>query len=470
MIKSLIQNKYPLVWIILHLILGFTATITPYVLIAWFYFVILSSLSHVLKKNKSPFILISLLLYLVSFELLSRMARTSPFIPYELGKYLLAAGAIWGIFNFKTRGYSGIVMLVCLLPSLFIDLSGQVQRSDVVFNLLGAVNVALVCWFFYKQNFSSEELGKVVRLMVYPILGILSYTFIKTPDFEEVEFVLGANVDLSGGFGSNQVSTLFGLGTLLVFILIISRQTFSGNFILDIAILFALSFQGLLTFSRGGMIGAVLGVMIILFFLRRASPLVRRKYHLPNVGKYVIPLILVGILSFVVVDQITNGLLSLRYQGETMGTIQGSKVKTLNTISTGRFDIFMGDVNLWLDHFVFGVGAGASRFLRESLTGTIAHVELSRLLAESGFLGLIYFVILSWLGVKLFRGQSNPLIKGILIALYIVAMYTTFHAAMRTYVTPSLLGLSLLAVKTSKKPKPKVRKKHSLKALEPIAS
>ncbi len=397
------------------------------------------------------------------------MARTSPFIPYELGKYLLAAGVVWGIFSHKTKGYSGIIMLLCLLPSLFIDLSGLVERSDVIFNLLGAVNVALVCWFFYQQKFTSEEVGKVIRLMAYPILGILSYTFIKTPDFDEVEFVLGANMDLSGGFGSNQVSTLFGLGTLLVFILIISKWSLSGNFYLDVAILFALSFQGLLTFSRGGMIGALLGVVIILFFLRGATLSQRRRYGLPNVGKYVIPMILVGVLSFVVVDQITNGLLSLRYQGETMGTIQGSKIKTLNTISTGRFDIFMGDVNLWFDHFVFGVGAGASRFLRETMTGTIAHVELSRLLAENGFFGFVYFVILSWLGVKLFKNQRNPLIKGILIALYIVAMYTTFHAAMRTYVTPSLLGLSLLAVQTSKKAKPKVKKK-VVKVLEPVVS
>ncbi|MFC3880884.1 O-antigen ligase family protein [Algoriphagus namhaensis] len=481
MIKYLILNKRPFFWVIFHLLLGISATVSPFIVIGWFYFVTFSSLAQVVKKRETPFVLVSLLFYLTSFELLSRMARTSPFIPYELGKYLLAAGMIWAIFQFKTIGKSGMIMLICLVPSLFIDASGLVQRSDIIFNVLGAVNVALVCWFFYKQKFSTEELGNVLRMMVYPILGVLSYTFIKTPDFSEVEFVLGANLDLSGGFGSNQVSTLFGLGTLLVFILLVNKWEFSGNFYVDVAILFALSFQGLLTFSRGGMIGTALGVLTILYFLRQASSREKRKYNLPKIGKFVIPTILIGILAFVVVDQITNGLLSLRYQGETMGTIQGSKVKTLNTISTGRFDIFLGDVSLWFEHFFLGVGAGASRFLRETMNGTIAHVELSRLLAEHGVLGFVYFVILCYLGIKLFKSHPNPLIRGVLMALYIVAVYTTFHAAMRTYVTPALLGLSLLSIKTSpgalKKARFRKRKMSfrspavmKLKPIEPVLS
>jgi hypothetical protein len=98
----------------------------------------------------------------------------------------------------------------------------------------------------------------------------------------------------------------------------------------------------------------------------------------------------------------------------------------------------------------FGVGAGASRFLRGHLNGTVAHVELSRLLAEHGVFGLVYFLILCWIGIKLFKSNPNPMLKGILIAFYLVAIYTSFHAAMRTFVTPALIGLSLLLIKTSK--------------------
>ena len=86
------------------------------------------------------------------------------------------------------------------------------------------------------------------------------------------------------------------------------------------------------------------------------------------------------------------------------------------------------------------------------MTGTVAHVELSRLLAEHGVLGFIYFLILCRLGIQLFKSSPNPLIKGILMALFLVAMYTSFHAAMRTFVTPALIGLSLLSIKL---PEPK---------------
>jgi hypothetical protein len=446
--------------------LGFSATLTPYAIIAWFYLVLITSAIQVLKEKDSIFVLVSLIFYLISFELISRMARTSPFIPYELGKYLLCAGLIFGLLRYKTIGIMGWIMLISLIPGFFIDVSGQVQQSDIIFNILGPINVALAIAFFNRKRLTSLQLGKILRLMIYPILGVLAYTFVKTPDFDEVEFVLGANVDLSGGFGSNQVSTLFGLGTLFIFILMVNKWEFSGYFILDALVLFALSFQGLLTFSRGGMLGAVLGIVVILFFLRSAPSFKRKKYQLPKVGKYVLPGLLIAALAFVVVDQITNGLLSLRYQGETMGTIQGSKEKSLYTITTGRLDIFLGDLNLWFENFIFGVGAGASRFLRETMTGTVAHVEVSRLLAEHGLFGLIYFSVLCIAGLVLLKYNENPMIKGILFALYLVAVYTSFHAAMRTFVTPALIGLSLLMIRAPKKVDPKkVKKKRKVPQL-----
>jgi len=454
------------VLIIIHILLGFSATLTPYAIIAWFYLVLITSAIQVLKEKDSIFVLVSLIFYLISFELISRMARTSPFIPYELGKYLLCAGLIFGLLRYKTIGIMGWIMLISLIPGFFIDVSGQVQQSDIIFNILGPINVALAIAFFNRKRLTSLQLGKILRLMIYPILGVLAYTFVKTPDFDEVEFVLGANVDLSGGFGSNQVSTLFGLGTLFIFILMVNKWEFSGYFILDALVLFALSFQGLLTFSRGGMLGAVLGIVVILFFLRSAPSFKRKKYQVPKVGKYVLPGLLIAALAYVVVDQITNGLLSLRYQGETMGTIQGSKEKSLYTITTGRLDIFLGDLNLWFENFIFGVGAGASRFLRETMTGTVAHVEVSRLLAEHGLFGLIYFSVLCIAGLVLLKYNENPMIKGILFALYLVAVYTSFHAAMRTFVTPALIGLSLLMIRAPKKVDPKkVKKKRKVPQL-----
>lgn len=467
MIKQLILNRHPLIWILIHIGLGLSATFSPIPVIIWFYLVIFTSLGLILRRSDSPFILIGILLYLISFELLARMARTSPFIPYELGKYLLCAGMIWGIFKYKTGGKEGWIMLLCLLPAIFFDVSGQVINNDLVFNILGPINVALVVVFFYKQRVTPRQLGHLLRIILYPMLGVLGYTIIKSPDFKEVEFALGANVDWSGGFGSNQVSTLFGLGAFFMFILMINKWKFSGFLLIDALVLFAFSFQGLLTFSRGGMLGAVLGIIVVLLFLRGASLPDRKKFNLPKIGKFVLPAILVAVGAYVIVDEITGGMLSLRYQGETIGTLEGSKVKSLNTVTTGRFEIFEGDIGLWSEHFFLGVGAGASRFLRETMTGTLAHVELSRLLAEHGLLGLIFFLILCRLGFQLFKSNPNPLIRGILMAFFVVAIYTTFHAAMRTFVTPALIGLSLLKVTHIEKKKtvPKVSTRSKVETL-----
>jgi hypothetical protein len=446
LIKYLILNKRPYIWILIHLLLGISATITPFGIIAWFYLVFFTSIVLVAKRSKSPFVILALILYLLSFELLARMAFTSPFIPYELGKYMLTIGMIWCVIRFKTFGYIGWIMLLCLIPALFFDLSGEVQTSDLIFNIFGPLNVALVVIFFYKQRLTQVQLGKMVRLMVYPILGVMSYTFLKTPSYTDVEFVLGGSLNTSGGFGANQVSTLFGLAALFMFILMINRWKFSGNYIVDGIILFAFTFQGLLTFSRGGMIGTALGTIVIILFLRLATPRQRWTYKLPKIGKFAIPAILIVISAFIVVDELSGGNLSLRYQGETTGTMAGSKVKSFNTVTTGRFDIFMGDLDLWQEHFLFGVGAGASRFLRQEMNGILSHVELSRLLAEHGVFGLIYFVLLCYLGFRLLASHPNPLIRGVLLAFFLVAIYTSFHAAMRTYVTPALVGLSLLSI------------------------
>jgi hypothetical protein len=462
MLKNLILNTSPVFWIVFHILLGFMATISPFPIIAWFYFVVLTSGIYLLRDTQSPFILIAFIFYLVSFELLSRMAQTFPFIPYELGKYLLLVGMMWGILKYKTFGLKGWIMLICLVPALFIDVSGLVAKSDIIFNLLGPLNVALVVIFFTKMQISVRQLGHLCRLSIYPVIGVLAYTILKNPDLSEIEFELGTNLDLSGGFGANQVSTLFGFGAFLTFVMMITRQKLSGYFVFDALLLFAFSFQGLLTFSRGGMLGGLIGVIIILFFIRNPSKEERRKFQLPQIGKLILPILFLTLMSYLIVDQLTDGTLSLRYMGETVGTVAGTKAKSINSITTGRFDILVGDLELWRNNFFLGVGAGASKFLRLTMNSTVAHVEMSRLLAEHGIFGLIYFLILCSIGFNLFKSNPNPLYKGLALAFFIIAIYTTFHAAMRTYVTPVLIGLSLLYVKNSVLQKKKAEPEKSL--------
>ena len=62
------------------------------------------------------------------------------------------------------------------------------------------------------------------------------------------------------------------------------------------------------------------------------------------------------------IQNISEGSLENRYFGETVSTLAGNKNKTINVITTGRSDMFLEDLKIWRENFLFGVGAGASNF------------------------------------------------------------------------------------------------------------
>ncbi len=413
----------------------------------WFYAVLMGALLKLFGGNlqQKKNIIALTVTYLSAFEVLARMTQTSPFIPYELGKYLTFFLLAFGVLISNSRHVTGWLLLLLLLPALFFDLSGEVENYKVIiFNILGPINVALAVIFFTNYYTSTETLQQLLRLIAYPLLAVLTFTYIKTPSYDEVEFRLGANFETSGGFGSNQVSTVLGLGLLILFVFWFNRWKFSNNRVLDGILLFGFGLQGLLTFSRGGMIGGILSIALLLILLNRSSQKDKKKYAIPIIGKYaVLGLILIGSTLFLA-DSITGGLLSQRYQGETAGTLSGSKEKTLNTLTSNRYDILLGDLELWSDHPLLGVGAGASRYMRSTADGIAAHVEFSRLLAEHGILGLLFFLILLGQFFRRKKFSPSPLIRSIQTVLFFIAIYTTFHAATRTFVTPLLIGLSLI--------------------------
>jgi O-antigen ligase len=447
MLKYLLESKSPLFWVMFHIILGGLCILSPWFVIGWFYFVLISSLPGILKRTEDHFLKFTgLIVYIISFELLGRISRASPFIPYEIGKYLLLLFLLSGIIIGYRKGSAGWVMLILLIPGMIIDESGQVGFKNIVANLFGPISVALAVIFFKDQVVYEVDVKSLLRVLALPLISVLAFVIIKTPDFEDVEFVLSANQETSGGWGSNQVSTALGLGAFLTFLFLRHRWILSGFKWLDLIIFLLFALRGLLTFSRGGMIGGALGIMVLLFYEALASEYkftVNRFFV--NLLK-VFPLLFLLTLLFQYADRITEGNLVLRYKGETPGTAGGHKEKTLNIITANRLNVFKDDLQLWGEHPLLGVGVGASFHLREKTRRVAAHVEMSRLLSEHGLLGLIYFTILLVVGFKIFRRASTEKYGPILLAIFLLALFTTFHSAMRTFITPLLIGLSLLIV------------------------
>jgi hypothetical protein len=427
-----------------HVLLGIVSSFTPFALIGWFYLIFFSNIGKAivkLKRKNYEFFLI-LMMYLISFELLDRMAETSPFLPYELGKYFLVLFAIIGIFIVGIKNRTGVFLAVLVTPALFYDLSGQVVLADIINYYLAPLAIGLGIAFMDRLSISESNFDNLLRLIWLTSLSSLAFTIFKTPDFENINFTLHAQSETTGGQSSNQVSTILGFGFFLSVYAVIKKLKFSGFFYGDIIIASLFFFQGLLSFSRGGMFVAVFSIFMFFYFQMKRN-------RIQMLGYLFLGAIVMSAV-FTITDDITGGILSQRYQGETEGTLAGSKEKDVDVITSGRVSIFTEDIDLWLENPLFGVGCGASVYLRFEDRIVAAHIELSRLLAEHGLFGLLYFIILvvHFFMIRKVNKLSNY--NALVSSLYILALLTTFHAAMRTYVTPMLILLTSLKIVSQK--------------------
>lgn len=413
-------------------------------LVIWIYVVVSSNVINAIvsiRKNL-PFNYLSLLVYVSSFEMLGRMARAAPFIPSELGKYSLLFFSISGILIAGISSYKSFFLALILLPALFFDQSGKVTSADIIYNLLGPLSLALGLSLLYGKQITEAEMDKLLRLLWLTSVAALTFTFIRTPDLESIDFNLKAEFATAADSSSNQVATILGLGMFLSFYSVLFRKKFSGNLVLDIGFMLLFTFQGLLSFSRGGMIVGTLG-MIILFVMRRES-----KFNVSGIKIAAIGIVaVIGIYAiFNIANKLTGGNLLLRYSGETEGTMLGSKEKNADVLVSGRLTIMNEDFDLWAQYPVLGAGVGASRYLRGRTYMVAPHTEFSRLVAEHGLLGLIFFGGLIFVFTKHYFNLPKLSNKGLCLAVFSIAILTTFHAAMRTYISPILFILSVISV------------------------
>ncbi len=377
-------------------------------------------------------------------EVAGRIAKTSPFIPYESGKYILIVAGIIGLLTYGVRSKLGLFIICLVIPAFFYDLSGQTSFFDIV--NYGFAPIAIGLWISFSQGLliRKTQFYGLMKMIWLGCLVVLSYCMLKTPNFEEIEFGLNANFSTTGGGASNQVSTILGLGMFLSFLSIVKKLNFGGKRIFDIVIFVGFTFQGLLTFSRGGILVAVVAILAMLYIGDNTSKSLTKQSKSKSFTLLLVSgFVLYGV--FEVVNSLTGGNLLLRYQGETEGTIRGSKEVTADHFVTGRLGIFEKDISLWMDHLITGVGCGSSRYLRDiERIGIAPHVEVSRMLAEHGILGLILIIIL-YVNFPKYVWENNQE-KAVMMAVLIIALLTTFHAAMRTFVSPMLIILCCFKV------------------------
>jgi O-antigen ligase len=153
--------------------------------------------------------------------------------------------------------------------------------------------------------------------------------------------------------------------------------------------------------------------------------------------------IIVGV--FIYTNQITHDALSERYLIQKEEETGEGENKLLNEYTTGRWEIFLIDLKIWQAHPVFGQGVGISKFQHPNQAA--AHIEFSRLLAEHGFLGLVLAVgLFIWLPLKEIKKRTTNQERIWTLALFLLSILSTFHAATRTLVPVILYGAAYLNI------------------------
>ena len=91
MIISLTDNRHRHWWMLFHILLGAAATYSNVFIIVWFYAVLLQSF-YLLSFStlNRQLIIAATMVYIGGFELIARMTKCSPVIPWEASKYLFS--------------------------------------------------------------------------------------------------------------------------------------------------------------------------------------------------------------------------------------------------------------------------------------------------------------------------------------------------------------------------------------------
>jgi len=383
--------------------------------------------------------------YLVGAEVIFRMTDAGIF--YESSKYFVILFVLFGMFyeGISNKAYPYFIFLILLVPSIVVAYSkigyDSNLRTNVAFALSGPVCLGLSALYCYDKKISKRQILDTLLYLSLPVISLTTYLFLYTPSLKEVITSTQSNFAASGGFGPNQVSSILGLG---MFVFCVQYFLNSKTFFLKILniILFGLvAFRGIITFSRGGVLTAVLMIFAFLFFLYFKSSK-KQKYII--VVSFLL-LLMTSSIIWVFSSNQTSGLIDKRYSNQD----RAGKVK--KDISAGRVALFMDELEGFINNPFLGVGANGTKEARILVTGreVVSHNELSRILSEHGVLGVMILLILVFKPLDLRLKNSN---NYFFYAFLIFWLATINHSAMRIAAPGFIYALALLTIKNEKRP------------------
>lgn len=384
--------------------------------------------------------------YIVAAEVFLRMTKGN--IGNEFAKY--------GVIIFMSLGmyFSGIskkampywIFLLLLVPGIVLGVLNLGFEMDVrkalVFNILGPVCLGLSSIYCYERKITFDRFLGVITAFSLPLVTVVFYLFLYTPSVKDVVTGTASNFETSGGFGPNQVSTILGLGIFVFFVQLLLNSKSRLLQIVNALFVLTFAFRGLVTFSRGGIITAMVMIFLLIMVLYLQANFKTR----PKIGLVIMFSCLGGLGVWGYSSIQTGGLINKRYANEdALGREKKSKL-------SGREDLIASELQMFFDNPIFGVGVGRNKEIRAEETGIIAasHNEISRMLAEHGSLGLIDLMILFFTPLLLFVNNRQNILAFSFVAFWLL---TINHAAMRIAAPAFVYALSLLKVYTGERVK-----------------
>ncbi len=428
--------------LLLHAVLAFLVYLVPFSskiifvgIVLFFFFLIVN------KANKNDEALLAAA-YITGAELFFRMTGGAIF--YESGKYLVILFLVVGIFYRGTskRTFPYWLYIFLLVPGVFfsaMNLNFDTDfRNAIAFNLSGPITVGIVGVYCFFRKISLNRIHHIFLAIMLPIITLTVYLFLYTPSIRDALSGTASNFAASGGFGPNQVSTILGLGAIILFIRLFTIKSRLIN-IIDLILLMLVCYRGLVTFSRGGMVSALICcVAFLIIYMYYADAFTKAKL-LPKI----ILISAVLIITWVFTSVLTFGLIDKRYNN------QDAAGRVKQDVTTGRAELMETELDAFFSAPLTGIGIGKIKEYREERLGKSAatHNEISRLLSEHGLPGLIALFIIA-LSPLLYWLFYKPNIY--FFAFYFFWLLTISHSSMRLAAPGFIYGLCLLYILNEK--------------------
>ncbi|MFV8335233.1 O-antigen ligase family protein [Flavobacterium sp. RSP29] len=433
------EDQFYLYLILLHVAIGALGFVLPFTTKIYGYSIFIFGLYYIIKSQNSNNEALIVAAYVVGSEVFLRMTGGNPL--YEISKYGVIVFILLGMYysGFSRGAAPYWIFLLLLVPSVVIStfvLNFDTNiRKAIAFNISGPVCLGLASLYTFRRKILLAEMNQILFSMGLPILSCMVYLTLFTPNVRDVVTSTQSNFETSGGYGPNQVATVLGLGMFIFFSKVILDSKTKFQMAINLIIALNITYRGMLTFSRGGMITGFLMIVLFVLFLYFKSNFSGRV----KLNYFIVLLVLAIFATWTYTSFQTGGLIDKRYANQdATGRVKESQF-------TGREDVAQDEIYTFLKNPIFGVGVGKGAEIRKDETGVtvLSHDEITRMLAEHGSLGILALLILFFTPLVLYLENKFNMFLLCFVAFWFL---TINHAAMRIAAPAFVYSLSLLNI------------------------